>query len=124
MEHPFRDETLVPKRKSILFLVEFVVDDKPDPSVFVQEIDSINKGVFDNALGRDVNTSHDPFVDDTLMGDICCHVLTCMAASIGALFIVMGQLDEENNVHPLGWKNTLYFLALKNSLTSLSTKER
>ena len=75
-----RDETLVSKHKSILYLVEFVADDKPDPSGFVQEIaDSINKGVFDDSLGRNINTPHNTFVDGTLMADIYRHILTCMA---------------------------------------------
>lgn len=90
-EHLSRDKTLIPKHESILSLVEFAVDNKPDPSDFVQAIaDSINKGVLDDSLGRDVNTPHDLFVDDTLMADIRRHILTCMAASIEALFLVMG----------------------------------
>ena len=45
-------------------------------------------------MGRDVNAPHNTFVDNTLMADIRRHILTCMAASIEALFFVKDQLDE------------------------------
>ena len=89
-EHLSRDETLVLKHQKILSLVEFATSDNPDPSVFVQaKADDVHTGVYDTALGRDVNTPHNQFVEDTLMADIPCHTLTCMAASIEALFLVM-----------------------------------
>ena len=76
--------------KDILDLVEFVEDDNPYPSAFFQDItDKMNNGVFDKVLGRDVNTPHNPFVDDTLMVEICRHILTCMAVSVEALFLIM-----------------------------------
>ena len=97
-----RDQTLVLKHQDILSLVEFVKDDNPDPIVFVQAIaDGIHKGVFDELLGRDVDTPHNPFVDDTLMADIRKHMPTCMAASIEALFQVMGLRLEKVRRSPV-----------------------
>ena len=79
-----------------------MVDDYPDPSVFVQAVaDCVNTGVFDSALGRDVNTPHNPFVDDSLMADIRRHILTSMAASIESLFLCMGPLEEKFRRSPL-----------------------
>ena len=101
-EYLSRDESLVEKHKDILDLVDFVEDDNPDPSVFVQAIaDKINNGVFDKVLGRDVNTPHNPFVDDTLMAEIRRHILTCMAARVEALVLIMGQLSESERRSPL-----------------------
>ena len=51
-----------------------------------------NDGVYDSVLGRDVNTLHNPFVDDNIIADIQPWVLTVMGASIEALFITLGEL--------------------------------
>ena len=47
------------------------------------------EGVFNPFMGRDVNTPHHPFVDDTIMTNIRRHMLTAMAASIDALFLIL-----------------------------------
>ena len=101
-EYLSRDHTLVLKHQDILSLVKFVKDDNPDPAVFVQAIaDGIHKGLFNELPGRDVNTPHNPFVDNTLMADIRKHMLTCMTASIEGLFQVMGLLLEKIRRSPL-----------------------
>ena len=60
---------------------------------------SQNQGV-----ARDPNkrkTKFNPFVDDLLMAELRKYILVAMAASIEALFIVMGPLDEEKRRSPL-----------------------
>ena len=32
--------------------------------------DTLNGGIYDSVLGRDVNTPHNPFVDNNLIADI------------------------------------------------------
>ena len=101
-EHLSRDESLVLKHLNILSLVEFDEETDPTSVSYVQATaDALHQGVYNSTLGRDVNTPHNPFVDDTLMADIRRHMLTCMAASIEALFIILGRLSENERRSPL-----------------------
>ena len=52
-------------------------------------------------LIRDINTPHNHFVDDTLMVDIRCHMLTCMAVVSESLFVILGNLAEDERRSPL-----------------------
>ena len=95
--HLSRDTSLVTTHAKILDLVEFEVEENPLSVQYTQAIaDDIHRGVFDPSQGRDVNTPHHPFVDDTLMADIRRHMPTAMAASIEALFLILGRDDLPN----------------------------
>ena len=94
-EHLSRDETLVLKHSNILHLVKFASSPPSDPVVFVQAtVDFINQGVIDPTTGLSIETPHNPFVDDTLMADVRRHILTAMAASLEALFLLLGYPCE------------------------------
>ena len=76
---------------------------------------TIHKGVYDPAQGRDVNTPHNSFVDDTLISETRRRMPTTTAASIEALYVVLGykKLSERRSpisidkfaAHKCSWKN-------------------
>lgn len=94
-EHLSRDDTLVLKHADILRLVQFETEADPSSVVYVQAVaDSINKGVFVEGSDTPVNTPHNPYVDDSLFADVQRYMLTAMAASIEALFSLLGYPNE------------------------------
>ena len=95
--HLYRDTTLISKHGKLLDLVEFAITDDHSSIQFTQAMaDNTHTGVFEPSLGRAVNTPHHPFVDYTLMDDIRCHIPTAMAASIEALFLILGRDNLAN----------------------------
>ena len=92
VENLSRDEPLVMKYAKILNFVEFAVESEPSNMVYTQATpDTIHKGVYDPSQGRDVNTPHNPFVDDTLITKTRRHMPTAMAASIESVYVVLGR---------------------------------
>jgi len=85
----FSDSSLIAKHKEYIARVMFC----PPPSasvVFTQAFpDSIHTGVR-QADGTPVNTPHNMYVDDNLIAEIPARMKQAMAASIEALFILMG----------------------------------
>lgn len=110
-EHLSRDQTLVMKHQEILSLVQFEVEPHPSTVKYTHaSADTLHTGVYDPILGRDVNTPHNPFVDDTLMADIQPHILTAMGASIESLFLSLGALCEAERRSPLSMDKFAEFL--------------
>ncbi len=93
-EHLFNDASLLEKHKELLDKVIF--SDPPDKNTtFAQAVaDAFNKGVFDEQ-GEPVKTPHNMFVDDNLICDILSRIKQAMAASIEALYRILGFPDEE-----------------------------
>ena len=88
--HLSRDPSLVAKNAKILDLVEYEVEEDPSSVQYTPEVaDDLHQGVYDPTLGRDMNTPHNQFSDNTLMADIRSHMLNAMTARIDALFITL-----------------------------------
>ncbi|KAL7451837.1 hypothetical protein ACHAWC_006017 [Mediolabrus comicus] len=66
--------------------------------------DSQNQGVFDED-GRPIDTPHALFVDDDIYAEVYCRVRVeqAIAASIEAIFILLGESDLTRRVDPISW---------------------
>ena len=74
----------------LLSQIDFEPPAPPNTTFVGAAADSNYHGVL-NENGKSCNTPHNPFVDDTLMADIRRHILTAIAASVEALFIMFGR---------------------------------
>ena len=57
-EHFSRDQPLVMKHQGILSLVDFDVEPNPSAVVYTPAADTLHCGLYDSALGCDVNAPH------------------------------------------------------------------
>ena len=90
-EHLPRDEPLVMKHADIINFVKFDVESDPSRVSYNQATpDTIHKDIYDYSKVRDVNTPRNPFVYDILIAETRRHMPTTMAASIDALYAVLG----------------------------------
>ena len=98
----FWDDSLVEKHKKYIDKIMFSAPPTPEEvATFVPaHADEFNKGVLDKD-GNPVATPHYTFVDDNHMADIERYIRRAIAASIEALFIIVGQPDEAVRKLPL-----------------------
>ena len=86
------------------------MDDNPHSSIFIQAIvDQLKKGVYEIAIGRDSDNPLNMFVDHALMVDTCRNMIRCMAVSIWAHFLIMGELSERERRSLLSMEINLNF---------------
>lgn len=90
----FDDASLVAKHKSLLAKVQFDVEAVHGATLVAANPCSRNSGVLDST-GRPANTPLHTFVDDALMADTRDRIMRAMAASIEALYIILGFPDTE-----------------------------
>ena len=87
---------LLTKHKQLLSLIKFSKIPTPKTIFTPATLDTINKGVVDQA-GDVKNTPHNTFVDDNCIADIRCRIPQAMAASAEALFLLLGYPDVSND---------------------------
>ena len=104
-EQLFDDKSLVAKHRIYLDRLKWQRSLGSKKAKFTQATpDSLNTGVLD-AEGNDAKTPHDMFVDDDIYAEIYCRerIEQAIAASIEAIFILLGDAAIHERQHPVSF---------------------
>lgn len=101
----FEDPSLRTKHRQYLDRLKWhTMLDNPRASFTQVKADSINRGVLDNQ-GRPTPTPHRFFVDDDIYLDVydVARIEQAIAASIEAIFVLLGESDLSKRRDPISW---------------------
>ena len=109
-EKLFDDDTLIEKHKKYLDQLQWGKRLGKKANFSQAKACKIHKGVL-NKDGKPANTPHFYFVDDGLLGEIftACRnrILRAIAASIEAIFLLLGESDLDKRQDPISWDKLL-----------------
>ena len=109
-EKLFDDETLVKKHAHYLDKLQWGKRLGKKSELSQAKACTLHKGVLDTQ-GKPANTPHFYFVDDGLIGEVYSadrnRILRAIAASIEAIFLILGESDLQRRQDPISWDKLL-----------------